>query len=429
MLLAGRYAVTGAIRHSAKGGVFLGRDTEGGAEVVVKQARAHIEVDRSGTDARAALRHEAALLARLEGEDLAPRPVELIEQDDSLFLVQERIAGQPLGSWVAARLRRDGSPDVDWAEAGPLVQALFDLVERVHGLGLVLRDLSPGNVLVRPDGSLRLVDLELAAEAGRAAGSAGTPGYRAPEQGPGRLALVTGAATAPGATGTGAGRSGRDGSACPGPGRDALGRDNLIGTRVLPEGTCVAEPAVDLYALGGLFFLLATGHDPLLPEDLPQARPVADRLGRWLALAARSGGTARRLAPLVLGLRAEEPERRWSLSRARYALVGAPGDTDAGATGAGDTDADDTGAAGKAGTAGTAPRARHGRAEAPRRARPVPPPSSTGSCTTGFTTSRSPPRRCGGTGSGPPSRPGSGPTRATCSTAPPASSPCSPGPR
>ncbi|MFJ9947720.1 lanthionine synthetase LanC family protein [Kitasatospora sp. NPDC091207] len=329
VLLAGRYAVTGAIRHSAKGGVFLGRDTDGGAEVVVKQARAHIEVDRSGTDARAALRHEAALLARLEGQDLAPRPVELIEQDDSLFLVQERIAGQPLGSWVAARLRRDGSPDVDWAEAGPLVHALLDLVERVHGLGLVLRDLSPGNVLVRPDGSLRLVDLELATEAGRAAGSAGTPGYRAPEQGPGRLALVTDGADGSGAAGsgtgrTGAGRSARDGAACAGPGRDALGRDVLTGSRPIPEGTCVAEPAADLYALGGLFFLLATGHDPLLPEDLPSARPVADRLGRWLALAARSGDTARRLAPVVLGLRAEGPDQRWSLSRVRYALTGAP---------------------------------------------------------------------------------------------------------
>ncbi|MGV9270339.1 class III lanthionine synthetase LanKC N-terminal domain-containing protein [Kitasatospora sp. NPDC003701] len=340
VLLAGRYAVTGAIRHSAKGGVFLGRDTEGGAEVVVKQARAHIEVDRAGTDARAALRHEAALLARLEGQELAPRPVELIEQDDSLFLVQERIAGQPLGSWVAARLRRDGSPDVDWAEAGPLVHALLDLVERVHGLGLVLRDLSPGNVLVRPDGSLRLVDLELAAEAGRAAGSAGTPGYRAPEQGPGRLALVTG-----GAGGTDAGRSvrgsaARDGAACAGRGRDVLGRDFLVGPRVLPEGTCVAEPAVDLYALGGLLFLLATGHDPLLPEDLPQARPVGERLGRWLALAARSGDTARRLAPVVLGLRAEEPERRWSLSRVRCALAGAP---------------DAQGDTGHAGTAGATP--------------------------------------------------------------------------
>ncbi|MGW2372079.1 class IV lanthionine synthetase LanL [Kitasatospora sp. NPDC001683] len=278
VLLAGRYAVTAAVRHGAKGGVFLGRETASGAEVVVKQARAHIEVDRAGTDARDALRHEAALLARLDGQEVVPRAVELIEQDDSLFLVQERIAGQPLGSWVAARLRRDGSPDVDWAEAGPVAHGLLDLVERVHAQGLVLRDLSPGNVMVRPDGSLRLVDLELAAETGRRAGTAGTPGYRAPEQG-----------------------------------------------RLAPAGSSLAAPAVDLYALGGLLFLLATGHDPLLPEDLPQARPVAERLGRWLALAARSGATARRLAPVVLGLRAEEPAARWGVARAREALGGRAG--------------------------------------------------------------------------------------------------------
>ncbi|MEV7599211.1 class IV lanthionine synthetase LanL [Kitasatospora sp. NPDC089797] len=278
VLLAGRYAVTAAVRHGAKGGVFLGREAASGAEVVVKQARAHIEVDRAGTDARDALRHEAALLARLDGQGLVPRAVELIEQDDSVFLVQERIAGQPLGAWVAARLRRDGSPDVDWAQAEPVVHGLLDLVERVHRQGLVLRDLSPGNVMVRPDGSLRLVDLELAAEAGRRAGTAGTPGYRAPEQG--RLTLA---------------------------------------------GSAVADPAADLYALGGLLFLLATGHDPLLPEDLPQARPVAERLGRWLDLAARSGATARRLAPAVLGLRAEAPELRWGVARVRAALGGRGG--------------------------------------------------------------------------------------------------------
>ncbi|MGA5816316.1 class IV lanthionine synthetase LanL [Kitasatospora sp. NPDC094028] len=283
VLLAGRYAVTAAVRHGAKGGVFLGRDTHGDAEVVVKQARAHIEVDRAGTDARDALRHEAALLDRLAGQELAPRAVELVEQEDSVFLVQERIAGQPLGSWVAARLRRDGSPDVDWAEAGPVAHALVDLVERVHAQGLVLRDLSPGNVMVRPDGQLRLVDLELAADAGRTVGAAGTPGYRAPEHGPGRLGLLGGA-----------------------------------------RAVCTADPAVDRYALGGLLFLLATGHDPLLPEDLPQARPVAERLGRWLDLAARTGETARRLAPAILGLRAEEPERRWGFARVRACLGGGP---------------------------------------------------------------------------------------------------------
>jgi len=271
VLLGGRYALTAAVRHGAKGGVFLGKDTATGAEIVVKQARAYIEVDRAGTDARAALRHEAALLDRLAGRQLAPRALALVEDGDSLFLVQERIEGQPLGSWVAARLRRDGAPDVAWAEAGPMAAALVALVERVHAQGLVLRDLSPGNVMVRPDGSLCLVDLELAVEAGTVAGSAGTPGYRAPEH-------------------SGPHRTGR------------------------------AAVSTDLYALGGLLFLLATGHDPLLPDDLPHARPVSERLGRWLALAVRDGATARRLAPAVLGLREETPADRWPLPRVREAL-------------------------------------------------------------------------------------------------------------
>ncbi|MGE7434803.1 class IV lanthionine synthetase LanL [Kitasatospora sp. NPDC001175] len=274
VLLGGRYALTAAIRHGTKGGVFLGRDNTDGTEVVVKQARAHIEVDRSGREARTALRHEGRLLEHLDGRALTPHPVELIEQGDSLFLVQERITGRTLGSWVAERLRRDGTPDIAWAEAGPLALALTDLVERVHAEGLVVRDLAPGNVMVRPDGSLRLIDLELAAEAGSTAGSAGTPGYRAPEHGPG-----------------------------------------LTNSR--------AEYAGDLYALGGLFFLLATGHDPLLPEDSPEPRPVTDRLGHWLAAAAHCGETARHLAPLVLALRAERPGQRWETARVRAALADA----------------------------------------------------------------------------------------------------------
>ncbi|MFD7641080.1 class IV lanthionine synthetase LanL [Kitasatospora sp. NPDC059795] len=265
VLLDGRWALTAALRHSAKGGVFLGTEPATGAEVVVKQARAHIEVDRAGTDAREALRHEAELLGRLADTGLTPRVHALVEQQDSLFLVQERVPGQALGSWVASRLRHDGAPDVPWAEAGPLAAALLGLVERVHRHGLVLRDLSPGNVLVLPDRSVRLVDLELTVPAGELAGTAGTPGYRAPEQ---------------------AG----------------------------PHRTALAAPSADLYALGGLLFLLATGHDPLLPGD--------GSMGSWLASAAREGLTARRLAPLVLGLRAEDAERRWSVARARKELDG-----------------------------------------------------------------------------------------------------------
>ncbi|OPC80788.1 hypothetical protein B4N89_07330 [Embleya scabrispora] len=274
VLIGGRFAVTSALRHSAKGGVFLGKDTTDDADVVVKQARAHIEVDRSGRDACAALRHEAVLMRRLEHTGVTPRPIALLEEAETIFLAQERVPGEPLRAWV---VRHAADPDVPWALARPLVEDLVGLVRTVHGEGLVIRDLSPTNVLVGPDGALRLVDLESAAEIGAPAGAAGTPGYRAPEQRPG------------------------------------------------VDGSHRAHPSADLYSLGGLFFLLATGADPALPEDVGTTRDTVERLGAWLELAARHGATARRLAPAIRGLWHGDPAQRWSAERVSSFVAGLGG--------------------------------------------------------------------------------------------------------
>ncbi|MGA5699999.1 protein kinase domain-containing protein [Peterkaempfera bronchialis] len=269
------YVLTATVRHGPAGSVHLGRSTATGADVVVKQAL--------GRSAREALRHEAELLRRLDGSGLTPRPLELVRQADRLLLVQERIPGRPLGAWVAARLTRDGAPDVPWEAARPMAAALVDLVERLHAHDLVLRGLTPENVMVRPDGGLRLVNLRPAAATGSVVRCAGTPGYLPPEDRRPRRGL----------------RSARPGD--------------------LPAGSCLAQPAGDLFALGGLFFLLATGHDPLLPDG-PGPRPAEDRLARWLALAARTGRTARRLAPAVLGLRRSDPGERMGLGEVRRLL-------------------------------------------------------------------------------------------------------------
>ncbi|MFE2866075.1 class IV lanthionine synthetase LanL [Embleya sp. NPDC059259] len=275
VLIAGRFAVTSALRHSAKGGVFLGRDTTDDTAVVVKQARAHIEVDRSGRDACAALRHEAVVMRRLAHTGLTPRHVALVEEAETIFLAQERVPGEPLRTWVG---RHAQDPDVPWALARPLVLELLRMVHTVHAENLVIRDLSPTNVLVAPDHSVRLVDLELAAEIGSRAGAAGTPGYRAPEQ------------------------------------------------RPTADGGHLVHPAADLYSLGGLFFLLATGADPALPEDVGASRDTVERLGVWLASAARHGETARRLAPAIRGLWAEDATARWTVERVGAFVAGVAGD-------------------------------------------------------------------------------------------------------
>ncbi|WP_079159198.1 class IV lanthionine synthetase LanL [Streptomyces sp. SAT1] len=275
VVIGDRFVVRRALRHSTKGGVFRATDRLTGAEVVVKQGRAHIDATPLGTDVRDLLRNEGEMLDLLAPLGLAPRKVAFLPEDGHVFLVEEFLEGVPLRLW---NLRaRSGGAAPPWEAVLDLARRLTDVLARVHAHGVVLRDLTPDNVFVAPDGALRLVDLELATRAGHPAPGGGTRGYGAPEQ-----------------------------------------LDPRPGRRALPA------PAADLYALGAVLFLLATGTEPLLAPDAPPVRSARVRLAGRLAAVARHSATARRLAPLVLGLLHEEPERRWSLRRARAFLTDGP---------------------------------------------------------------------------------------------------------
>jgi hypothetical protein len=80
VLLGDRFVVGQAIRHPNKGGVFRAVDSTTGAEAVVKQARPHVEATGSG-DVRDGLRHEAEMVDRLSPLGVAPRKLDLFEQD------------------------------------------------------------------------------------------------------------------------------------------------------------------------------------------------------------------------------------------------------------------------------------------------------------------------------------------------------------
>ncbi|MEV7021969.1 hypothetical protein [Kitasatospora sp. NPDC093558] len=268
-LIADRYRVRAVLRRSARGGVFLGHDTETGHEVVIKHVRAHIGATPDGADARDVLRHEAAALGALAGTGVVPAVLALVETGTSAFLVQERLAGVTLADCVDTTWRPGES-------VGPRVRqvagSLAEAVAAVHAAGWVLCDLSPGNVIVGPDGRCRLIDLELAARPGDRVVRDHTAGYAAPEQ---YLAPLFG--TAPG-------------------------------------------PAADAHALGGLWFLLAAGRDPLVP---PGSRSTADLLGAELAASDDRYGFAAAVAPLVRDLLSEDPARRPTARAAAARLAAA----------------------------------------------------------------------------------------------------------
>lgn len=279
-LISGRFAVKGAIRHAYRGGVFLAMDQETGSDVVLKQARPHVGSWVTGSDVRDSLRHEAEMLARLPR--VAPRPVGLFTHQDNLFLAEEFIPGQTLRSWAQGQRAANGNLGPSLPELATLVRGLVDLLAAVHGEGLVCRDFNPNNVMVTPEGSLRLVDLEHVTVPGTQVRRAVTLGYAAPEQVRGSSLQYA-------------------------PGMSA-----------------------DLYSLGAIVFHLATGTDPLLLADRPENRPTGPRLSVLLdaagpcKLAKSAEPSVVHFADLVAGLTSENPDDRWSLEQVREFLAETP---------------------------------------------------------------------------------------------------------
>lgn len=86
------------------------------------------------------------------------------------------------GESLASRLQR---APLHLAEALELGRELVDIIGAVHARGLVHRDIKPRNILVEPQGRLRLVDFGLVTQLRPILGVAGAPGprsYVAPEQ-------------------------------------------------------------------------------------------------------------------------------------------------------------------------------------------------------------------------------------------------------
>ncbi|RPK93619.1 class IV lanthionine synthetase LanL [Streptomyces sp. ADI98-10] len=267
--LNGRYVVAKAIRHAYKGGVYLATDETTGRQVVVKEARAHVGVRMDGTDLQDTLRHEAEMLERLAPLGFTPAGIELFAQGGNLFLAQEFVPGRTLRDRLVER------PVRDLAEFLALSRQIVDIVAAVHGTGHVLRDLSPNNLMVGPEGRVRLIDVEYVAPEGVPVRRGYTPGYVGPEV-------------------------------------SSLRDYDFTAPRY----------AGDLYGLGAVLLHLATGVDMLL---VPDDRPVGDRTDALITLAVADHSWAAPLLPLLLALCAPLPEGRWELPRVRKALAGLSG--------------------------------------------------------------------------------------------------------
>jgi serine/threonine-protein kinase len=120
--------------------------------------------------------------ARLAAELRHPNIVAVLDVDDAdgvFFLAMELLEGRSLRDLV-----RDDSP-IPVDRALHLLEQLSAALDFAHGRGIVHRDVKPGNVFVRDDDHVTLVDFGIARAADgtvlTTSGVMGTPEYMAPE--------------------------------------------------------------------------------------------------------------------------------------------------------------------------------------------------------------------------------------------------------
>jgi PAS domain S-box-containing protein len=120
---------------------------------------------------------EGRILKKLEGHPAAIHLIEMVKYEEKLVLVQEFVEGEPLDD----RLQRPMADE----ERERIVLQLVDVVAFAHERNIIHRDIKPGNILVRSDGSVKLLDFGIAKELTTetySATSAGTKPFMAPEQ-------------------------------------------------------------------------------------------------------------------------------------------------------------------------------------------------------------------------------------------------------
>jgi eukaryotic-like serine/threonine-protein kinase len=179
-LLAGRYRIVEPLGSGGMATVFLCEDERLGRRVAVKRLHAHSPDEMARRFAR-----EAKLGASLNHPNLVA-VYDTVTDDEGVLIVMEHVHGDTL-----ARLLRDGP--LERGAALAVVRDVAAALDHAHGHGVVHRDVKPANVLIRDDGTAKLVDLGIATAADqtritRSGIVLGTAAYMAPEQLDGREA-------------------------------------------------------------------------------------------------------------------------------------------------------------------------------------------------------------------------------------------------
>jgi eukaryotic-like serine/threonine-protein kinase len=180
-LVSSRYALIEPLGKGGMGVVWRARDTILERDVAVKEVALPATVPLSEREAlRARVNREARAAARLTHPSVV-MIYDVVEEEGISYIVMELVDAPTLAELVKAR------GPLPPEQAAVIGLDLLAALERAHKVGIVHRDVKPGNVMVPPEGRAKLGDFGIASIKGDPKITTtgmimGSPSFMAPEQ-------------------------------------------------------------------------------------------------------------------------------------------------------------------------------------------------------------------------------------------------------
>ncbi|QVL33730.1 protein kinase [Telmatocola sphagniphila] len=250
------YKVEGILGQGGMGIVYKAKDLSLKRTVALKMI---ISGDFAGSKELARFRIEAEAVARLQHPNIV-QIHEVGETKGRPYLALEFVEGGTLATKLA------GKP-LPLREAAKLVESLARGMQLAHSRNVIHRDLKPGNILLKSDGTPKIADFGLARQLDtdssetQSGAVIGTPSYMAPEQ--------------------------------------AAGMANEAG------------PATDVYALGAILYECLTGKPPFKAESMMKTLDLV-RNAQPVRPSLLQPGVPLDLETICLKCLRKEPENRYA---------------------------------------------------------------------------------------------------------------------
>ncbi len=179
-IIDGKYEVLREVGRGGMSVVYLAMDKRLNKQWAIKEFRKDKD-DVSKQVALKALLDEANLMKKLDHPTL-PRIVDIIDNHQTVYVIMDYIEGESLNKVLDAYGAQPQEAVIEWAKQ------LSDVLDYLHTQNppVIYRDMKPANIMLKPDGTVRLIDFGIAREykEGKEGDTEaiGTRGYAAPEQ-------------------------------------------------------------------------------------------------------------------------------------------------------------------------------------------------------------------------------------------------------